>query len=119
MGLLARWAQWLPVRRATWRVVDTTASGADIPSVIPPRGAVLVNALGSARFLAFECPCHGPHRIMLNLDASHYPRWVVRNPDPLSVWPSVDYRHDGQRCHFVLRGGIVKWVSDEEAEGTT
>lgn len=119
MGFLNRWRQWLPIRRQTWRVVDRTGSGADIPFVIPARGAILVNSLGVDRFLAFDCPCADRHRIILSLDEGRHPRWEVRHADPLTIWPSVDDRTDGRRCHFVLRRGKVRWVPDDVPERVT
>jgi hypothetical protein len=114
MGRIARLVQWLPGRRATWRVVDCVASGADVPSRLPPRGAILVRAVDVDRFLAFDCPCAGRHRLLLDLDMDHNPTWTVRAGNPLTVWPSVDYRHNGERCHFVLRHGQVRWVPNDE-----
>ena len=117
MGVIARWLQWLPIRRSTWRVVDGATSGADIPTMIPPRGAILVRSLEADRLLAFDCPCQERHRIILNLDEDRYPHWQVRERDPLTLWPSVDDRGEGRRCHFVLRNGTVRWVLDDLPEG--
>lgn len=114
MGRLARLVQWLPGRRATWRVVDRVASGADVPNRLPPRGAVLVRAFDVDRFLAFDCPCIEHHRLLLDLDTDHNPTWTVRIANPLTVWPSVDYRHNGERCHFVFRHGQVRWVPNDD-----
>lgn len=114
MGRLTRLAQWLPWRRTTWRVVDRVASGADVPTRLPPRGAVVVRAVEVDRFLAFDCPCMEQHRLLLDLDTDHQPAWTVRVASPLTIWPSVDYRHTAKRCHFVIRRGEVRWVLNDE-----
>jgi hypothetical protein len=114
LGRLARFAQWLPGRRGTWRVVDRVASGADVPERLPPRGAVVVRAIDVDRFLALDCPCSDHHRLLLDLDTAHYPTWTVRDGNPLTVWPSVDHRRNEGRCHFVIRRGQVRWVPNDE-----
>ena len=114
MGRLARFIQFLPGRRATWRVVDRVASGADVPVRLPPRGAVVVRAIDVDRFLAFDCPCTEDHRLLLDLDTDHKPAWTVRVPSPLTIWPSIDYRHEGKRCHFVIKHGEVRWVLNDD-----
>lgn len=113
MGRLARLIQRLPGRRRTWRVVDQVASGADVPDRLPPNGAVVVRALGADRFLALDCPCAEHHRLLLDLDMDHYPAWAVRRLDPLTLWPSIDYRGADRRCHFVIRQGQVRWVQND------
>lgn len=114
MGGVASLLQWLPGRREKWRVVNHVTSGADVPTRLPPRGAVLVRAVDLDRLLVFDCPCAEHHRLMLDLESDHYPAWTVRDANPLTVWPSVDFRHDGGRCHFVIRNGRVRWVPDDE-----
>ena len=74
----------------------------------------MVRALDLDRLLAFDCPCAEHHRLLLDLDMNHEPSWAVRVPDPLTVWPSVDYRHEGRRCHYVIRHGEVRWALNDD-----
>lgn len=66
------------------------------------------------KWLAFDCPCHLHHRIVVSLDARNRPYWRVTADKRVSLWPSIDSMTDGKRCHFVIRNGTTIWVKDKE-----
>lgn len=107
---LLRWSEWL--RRGRWKVVARVSEADEIPATIPAQGAVLVGSRGQAKWLAFDCPCGRGHRILLNLDSAHRPTWTVYDQRGLTVWPSIDSRQAGYRCHFLLDHGRVVWCRD-------
>lgn len=117
MGRLSKWWRSLPFPWRPWRIVDEVGAADEIPDRLPHRGAALVASGGFRTWLAFDCPCGMGHRVMLNLDASRYPRWVISRSEPLTVWPSVDDRMNTRRCHFMLQRGRVTWVQDDEPIG--
>lgn len=105
---LKQW--WRRRRLGPWRIAVVVSEADQVPVVIPQHRAVVVRSNDFEKWLVFDCPCGKEHRIMLNLDAHRYPHWTVSEEDPLSVWPSVDTRIDGRRCHYVIYNGHVEWV---------
>jgi hypothetical protein len=103
-----------PYRRNRWRVLGYVGAGDLLPETIRPAGAYVVGTPQVPRWLAFECACGTGHRVMLNLDPSRSPRWVLASTAPLTVIPSVDSRRPEQRCHYVIRGGRVQWVPNRK-----
>ncbi len=98
---------WLP-----WRVVATVEAADEVPEHLPRRGAVLVGSPTYQKWVVFDCPCRGGHRIMVTLDRSHWPHWRLTEKPLLSLWPSVDAMYGGQRCHYIIRNGATHWVRD-------
>jgi len=98
---------------ARWKVAAEVSAADEIPTDIPKRHAVIVRNDGKSKWLAFDCPCGGGHRIMLNLDEARRPRWRVTKISPLTIYPSVDDATSTRRCHFFIRGGRVTWARDE------
>jgi hypothetical protein len=82
----------------------------EIPETLRPYEAALVVSEGMSKWLAFDCPCGKGHRVVLNLDASRWPRWTVSADNPLTVSPSVDMDTRDRRCHYILYYGHVNWV---------
>ena len=107
---LVTWWRWLPLPWRTWKVVLSVAEADEIPDQIAARGAVIVGSAAGPKWLAFDCPCRRHHRVILNLSPSRRPVWRVLTKSPLSLIPSVDEISDGQRCHYVLQRGEVRWV---------
>lgn len=105
-----RWWQWIPFW--PWRVVAVAESANDVPLRLPRNGVVLVGSPEFHKWLVFDCPCRGRHRIMLPLDPKHRPHWSVFYNGSLTVSPSVDYAGKDRRCHYFLRNGRIEWVSD-------
>lgn len=103
-----RWWQRLPHRK--WRLVLAVNEADEVPERLPRHSAVLVGPADREKWIAFDCPCRQGHRVMLNLDRSRLPVWVVASRRPLTVSPSIDDYTKG-RCHFVLRQGKIKWVT--------
>jgi hypothetical protein len=97
-----------------WRIVRTVDQADEVPTELASAGAILVGSARMPKWLAFDCPCLTGHRIMVPLDSSQDPHWTVTDADPLSVWPSFDYRSPARRCHFVLARGRVLWVQDRK-----
>ena len=102
-----RLRHWLPRRR--WRFIGTAAEADLLPRRLPKRGVVVVGDPAEPHWLVFECPC-GSGRVMLNTDMSRRPAWRALALDPPTVHPSIDARHAGRRCHYVLVDGRVRWV---------
>lgn len=82
----------------------------DVPDDLGARDAVVVAKAGAPLWLAFDCPCRAGHRVMVNLDARSRPVWRVTSARPLTLVPSVDERTVYGRCHYIIRGGKVRWV---------
>jgi hypothetical protein len=95
-----------------WRIVGEVESADDIPTKLPRNGAVIVVAGKRHKWIAFDCPCHLRHRILLNLDTSRYPHWRVRRGkrDRLTISPSVSSSENGMHCHYFIREGKVTWA---------
>jgi len=105
---IRRWLEWAPWRR--WQVVGVVDSADDVPETLSGKRAVLVGTKGRPKWLAFDCPCRSGHRILLNLDRQRFPFWTLLNPDRLTLTPSVDYRDDRQRCHYIMSKGRIRWA---------
>ncbi len=95
----------------TWRVVHLVTAADDVPQRLPRKAAVTVGDITHAKWLAFDCPCPERHRVLLNLDRRRYPSWTVKNASPLTLHPSVDETRAGQRCHYIISGGRVRWIN--------
>jgi hypothetical protein len=111
IGRIPFW-EWLPGR--TWRIVATVDAADEIPDRLPSHGAVMVGSRQSPKWLAFDCPCKSGHRVMVTLDPAHRPHWVLTNAKKLSISPSVDYRTNERRCHYLLTDGKIIWVKELE-----
>jgi len=103
-----RWWQWLPVFR--WRIVAVVDSADNVPQRLPRNGAVLVGPSARPKWIVFDCPCRGGHRIMLNTDRVRSPHWSTTVKGSLNILPSIDYDHPMRRCHYFIRKGRVRWV---------
>jgi hypothetical protein len=103
-----RWREWLPFR--PWRVIAQVEAADEIPERLPLKGAVIVGTPRQPKWLAFDCACFQGHRIMVSLEPSHEPHWEVTSQARLTLFPSVDFRSPGQRCHYIIRDGKVSWV---------
>jgi hypothetical protein len=102
--------KWLPQR--SWQVVGRVAAADDVPNEIARNGAVLVGTRATPKWLAYDCPCGAGHRILLNLEPGRWPYWIVRPERLLTIWPSVDARFSGRRCHYFIKRGRVVWLRD-------
>lgn len=105
MGILKRLRYW---RR--WKADLHAESAADIPDHIPARHAMVVGTPTRRKWLVFDCPCGHGHRVMLNLDESHYPRWRITTEYPMTLAPSVDEHSAAGHCHYIVRDGRIRWV---------
>jgi hypothetical protein len=106
------------VRGGRYRVMSTVAAGDDIPDVLPERGAVLVGPAGGPKWIAFDCPCHDDHRVMLNLDVRRRPTWRMTSATPLTIQPSIDALRGAKRCHYFVTKGRVRWVPNPSPSPT-
>jgi hypothetical protein len=98
------------VWRDRYRVVYTVDAADEIPDTLPQLGAVLVGTSREPRWIAFDCPCHDNHRVMLNLDCRRRPTWRMTSATPLTIRPSVDALRGAKRCHYFVSKGKVRWV---------
>jgi hypothetical protein len=89
-----------------------------VPDLLDRHTIAVCGPPEAPKWAAFECPCGHGHRIVLNLQPEHRPRWrlslIGQRP---SLRPSVDSRLD-LRCHFWLTGGRVHWVKDRPIRST-
>lgn len=106
------WWQWIP--RFSWRIVAVVEAADEIPLRLPRRGVVLVGSRHQPKWLAFDCPCTTRHRIMVTLEPTHTPHWSLVSEQKLTVWPSVDFRTHGRRCHYFIKYGRIIWVAEKE-----
>ena len=105
MDILTRVRYW---RR--WKADLTAGSVGDSSEHVPPRHAIVVGPPEHPKWLIFDCPCRRGHRVMLNLDAGHRPRWQISQSTPLTLHPSVDEHSHVGHCHYVVREGRVRWI---------
>ncbi|MGI4791101.1 MAG: DUF6527 family protein [Janthinobacterium lividum] len=115
MARVSRISWWQRLPFWGWRIVTNVESADDIPSEIPRNGAVLVGPRIKPKWIAFDCPCHSGHRIMLNTDKSRLPYWKVSTSGALTIAPSIDYSNGEKRCHYFIRKGHVQWVPERHA----
>ena len=99
---------WLTFWR--WKIIGTVEAADEVPSNIPKQKAILVGSKEHPKWLVFDCACGTGHRIMLNLDVSRAPNWQVLKANPLSLRPSVDFRNNQMRCHYIIRRGKIEWI---------
>lgn len=66
------------------------------------------------KWVAFECPCKSGHRILVPVDPQSRPHWTVRALRPMTLFPSIDAKTDGRRCHYVIIRGRIVWVPPRE-----
>lgn len=111
IGRIPFW-EWLPGR--PWRVVATVEAADEVPSHLPPCGAVIVGSVQRPKWLAFDCPCGTGHRIMVTLDPAHRRHWRISRAKKLTITPSIDYQTDVRRCHFYVIKGRIRWIKNEE-----
>jgi hypothetical protein len=103
------WWQWLPVHK--WRIIGAVESADEVPEHLPRNAVALVGSLEYPKWLVFDCPCRGGHRIMLNADKARRPCWALGALHPLTIIPSIDYKApDAKRCHYLVRKGQVTWI---------
>lgn len=104
-----RWlTRLLPARR--WRIVTQVDEADLVPARLPRRGAALAGPPGAPKWLALDCPCNSGHRLLANLDQHRRPAWRLVSASPLTVRPSLDITHAGNRCHFTITSGTVRWA---------
>lgn len=107
------WRHWIP--RRVWRLVATVEDADNVPDRLPRNGAVLVGSERKPKWLVFDCPCLGGHRVMLNLDPRRSPYWRIELSSPLlTLRPSVDFDSAGRHCHYLIKRGHTVWVREEE-----
>ena len=106
-----RWWQWLPL--LPWRIVAVVDSADGVPQRLPRNGAVLVGPRTQPKWIAFDCPCHTGHRIMLNTDLARSPHWSTTGHGPLTIFPSIDSAARSRRCHYFIRKGRTQWVHND------
>ena len=105
MGILRRLRYW---RR--WKADLHADSVSDAPETIRKRHAIVVGTQTHPKWLIFDCPCLAGHRVMLNLDTTHHPRWQLVAETPMTVAPSVDEHSSAGHCHYIVRNGRIHWV---------
>jgi hypothetical protein len=92
--------------------VQFCSSRANLPSDFPPWRMIVVGSRKSPKWAIFPCPCGRGHRIELNLQLAHAPRWALTLDKGFpTLTPSIDYQAK-VRCHFFLYRGFVSWVQD-------
>lgn len=98
----------------TYPRVMVVPSQGDVPTPLPRRKVVLIGS--PPKWAVMACPCGHNHRIDLNLAHGDRARWTVEGRRRPSISPSVDVKNPGSRCHFWLRGGQVRWVTNPGLE---
>ena len=115
---LRKWWLALATPWRKWRVVDYVSAADEVPDAIPYRGVILVGTHQHPTWAALDCPCRTGHRLLVNLDNRRCPYWKISSTQRLSIWPSIDSIAHGQRCHFELSGGTIRWAQNTQ-ETTT
>jgi hypothetical protein len=92
-------------------VVIGAVDAADlIPARLPKKGLVVVEDESGPSWVAFDCPCPRRHRLLVRLSTTHCPHWRLDTARYASLNPSVDSHDAGQRCHFWLTNGRIRWA---------
>lgn len=105
------WWKWLPFQR--WRIVGEAESADEIPDRLPRNGVAVVGNGHRAKWIVFDCPCRTGHRIMLNADPKRKPNWTLNQVQPLTIYPSIDFRGSQGRCHYFIRRGRIIWAKGD------
>jgi hypothetical protein len=91
------------------------AAAADlIPQRLPRKGLAIVDQGRGPSWIAFDCPCRRRHRLLISLSEHVLPCWQLTSEPRPSLSPSVDVVEDGQRCHFWLKDGAIRWAGTAE-----
>lgn len=105
---------WRRRRRNSARIdrVERYSSAAALPERLGRH--VLAIAGDPSAWAVMECPCGNGHRLKVRIRAQGDATvWTIDDGDGgPSLRPSVDFDSAERRCHFWLREGRVKWVSD-------
>ena len=102
---------WLTslLRRPPFRRIKRYDSLPDIPKRLRKRTIAVVGGRDQPKWVAFDCPCGRGHRIVVPTSGDG-PRWKLTTDRGLpTIRPSID-SNDGERCHYVLTRGHVRWV---------
>jgi len=105
-----RWRDWRPRRR--YAVVGAVEAADEIPDHLPRKVLVVVQGAAGPSWVAFDCPCRRRHRLLLPLGKGPGHRWNLNESKPPSLKPSVDSFDEGDRCHFFLTGGLIRWAGN-------
>ena len=107
--------RWRRLHRGRPRVRPVViGSRDDLPERLDPRAVYVIQA-AVPKWLILDCPCGTGHEIEVSLQLAHSPHWrLCRDPSGsrLSLSPSVDAARSGERCHFWLLDGRVRWCDD-------
>ncbi len=106
-----RWHHWLPRKR--YFLAGKVGAADEVPGHLPRKAAIVVVNREQRTWVAFDCPCSGRHRLMINLDPRRRPSWKLDSTNAITLSPSVDVRSD-ERCHFWMRAGRVQWVPAQQ-----
>jgi hypothetical protein len=113
------WLRSLPGAKLwPWRylVIISVQAADEVPAKLPARTAVVVTSKGRPSWIAFDCPRHRRERLLINLSSARRPRWSLQTDTLLTLSPSIDAVHHGERCHFWIRRGKVVWQGDNKHE---
>ena len=113
LGKLVNWWRLLPFPWRLWRVLGYVDASDEIPAELCAKGVILVGSPSRMTWAAFDCPCQMGHRLMLNLDSSRHPCWIIDALEPLTIRPSVDHITSELRCHFLVCRGKITWVHND------
>ena len=119
MGLLPRLRAWVEAHlsRPYFSHIERVAELSAVPSKLARGTMYVAGPEQRPKWATFLCPCERGHVVSLTLQQSHWPHWRIDLTSGLpTVYPSVDVRQD-PRCHYLVRGGGVTWVTwDEELD---
>lgn len=101
---------WARRPRRRYAVLGTVSEADLVPDRLPRKGVVLVANDSGPKWIAFDCPCRRRHRLLVPLSQSRHPHWTVDGSKHPSLRPSVDSHDSGDRCHFWLARGRIRWA---------
>lgn len=106
---------WQRLRgEVVWHVASTVATSAEIPAILPEKGAVIIGTDAKPQWLVFDCPCGKGHRITVTLNPANQRHWKVLQNKMLSVYPSIEDKTEGRHCHFLITNGNIMWISADK-----
>ncbi len=101
---------WSRRPRRRYAILGTVADADLVPDRLPRKGIVLVASDSGLKWIAFDCPCSRRHRLLIPLAESRRPHWMLDDSNHPSLRPSIDSHESGERCHFWLSNGRIRWA---------
>jgi hypothetical protein len=96
--------------RRQFRRVEQFPKQSALPRLLRPDTIYVVGR--PEQWLVFMCPCARAHDIALAIGKGGAWRLTATRPRRPTIYPSVNARGPGRRCHYWVTDGRVRWCAD-------